>query len=78
MRSRKTSLCREKAKRIGSSPSNANRDLALVWAILRRAERVWDWTDRAPSLPMYPEPKRRIRSVTPEQVPKAVVPASQS
>ena len=56
------------AKRVESSPSNANRYLALIRAILRRAEREWDWIDRAPSLRMYPEPKRRIRWITPEQV----------
>jgi integrase len=40
----------------------------LIRAILRKAEREWDWLDRAPAIKLFPEPKRRIRWITPEQV----------
>src|SRR5882724_7931796 len=60
-------------KRLESSLSNANRYIALIRAILRRAEREWDWLERAPALRLYPEPKRRIRWLTPEQVQKLLV-----
>ena len=35
-----------------SSPSTANRYMALLRMILRKAEREWDWLDRAPVVPM--------------------------
>ena len=54
-------------KKRESSPSNANRYIALIRAILRRAEREWEWLDKAPALRLYPEPKRRVRWITPEQ-----------
>ena len=54
-------------KRKQASPSRANRFLALIRAILRRAEREWEWIDRSPFVRLYPEPKRRIRWITPEQ-----------
>ena len=44
-----------------SSPSRANRIIALIRAVLRRAEFEWEWLDKAPKLRMYPEPKRRVR-----------------
>ena len=55
-------------KRQESSGPNANRYIALIRAILRRAEREWDWLDKAPTVRLYPEPKRRVRWITPEQV----------
>lgn len=36
-----------------SSPSTANRYMALVRTILRKAQRDWDWIERAPVVPMY-------------------------
>jgi integrase len=56
------------AKRKDSSPSRANRYIALVRAVLRRAANEWEWLDKAPALRMYPEPKRRVRWLTPEQL----------
>ncbi len=50
-----------------ASPSTANRVIALIRAILRRAEREWEWLDKAPVLRMYKEPKHRVRWITPEQ-----------
>ena len=54
-------------KRSQSSPSTANRAIALIRAILRRAEQEWEWLERAPNIKMYKEPKRRVRWITPEQ-----------
>ena len=56
------------AKRKESSPSRANRIIALIRAVLRRAANEWEWLDRAPALRTYPEPKRRVRWLTPEQL----------
>lgn len=64
---------RERIKRLGarklaeSSPATANRYLALVRAILRRAEREWEWIHHAPFVRLYSEKKRRVRWITPEQ-----------
>lgn len=56
------------AKRKESSPSRANRIIALIRAVLRKAELDWGWLDKAPALRMYPEPKHRVRWLTPEQL----------
>lgn len=55
-------------KREASSPSRANRVIALVRAVLRRAANEWEWLDKAPALRMYPEATRRVRWLTPEQL----------
>lgn len=36
-----------------SSPSTANRHMALLRMTLRKAHREWDWIDKAPVVPMY-------------------------
>lgn len=36
-----------------SSPATANRHMALVRMILRRAHRDWDWLDKVPATPMF-------------------------
>ncbi|MCX7144150.1 MAG: site-specific integrase [Proteobacteria bacterium] len=54
-------------KRKDSSPSTANRMLALVRAILRRSEREWDWLEKSPLVRLYHEPTRRVRWLTPEE-----------
>lgn len=50
-----------------SSKATANRHLQLLRAILRMAEKHWSWLDKAPHVSLYPEDKRRIRWLTPEQ-----------
>lgn len=55
----------DKAK--ATSPATANRLLALIRAIFRRACRVWEWIDRMPFVELFPEPEGRVRSITPEQ-----------
>jgi len=44
-----------------------NRYVALIRAILRKAEREWEWIERAPAFRTYRESQRRISWVTPEQ-----------
>jgi integrase len=50
-----------------SSPANANRYLALIRAILRRARDDWDWIDQIPKVRLFPEGKRRVRFLTHEE-----------
>ena len=52
----------------GVKPATVNRLLEVVRAILNKASREWEWTDRAPYVRMLKEPKRRIRWLTPEEV----------
>ena len=54
-------------KRDESSPSTANRYMAMIRAILRRAALDWEWIDKAPLIRLYPESKRRVRWLTPDQ-----------
>ncbi|BBE49733.1 Tyrosine recombinase XerC [Ferriphaselus amnicola] len=51
-----------------ASTSTANRYLALIRTILRKACHEWEWIDKVPKIRAYPEPKRRIRWLPPEQV----------
>lgn len=55
------------AKAQEASPSTANRHLALVRAILRKARDEWEWLDRIPKVRLYPVHNARIRWITPEQ-----------
>lgn len=55
-------------KLIESSPSTANRYLALIRAIMRRAAFDWEWIDKPPRVRLYKEPSRRVRWLTPDQV----------
>ncbi len=48
----------------GVTNATVNRALQLLRAILRAAEREWDWIERAPHVRLLPEPKRRIRWLT--------------
>ncbi len=51
-----------------SSGATANRHMALVRAILRKAANDWEWVDRVPKVRMFPETKRRVRWLTRDQV----------
>lgn len=53
-----------------ASGPTANRYLALVRSILRRACFEWEWIDKVPKVKMYRESKRRVRWITPDQVTK--------
>ena len=50
-----------------TSPATANRFLSLIRAILRRAEREWEWIERAPVFKMFKESKRRVRYLEPQE-----------
>ncbi|WPL18131.1 Site-specific recombinase XerD [Thiorhodovibrio winogradskyi] len=54
-------FCPIARKAEGASNGTINRGLALVRAILRRAERRWGWLEKAPAIALLPEPKRRVR-----------------
>lgn len=47
-----------------SSTSTSNRHMALLRMILRKAEREWDWIDRAPNVPMFRQEKLEPRFLT--------------
>lgn len=57
----------ELVESFAQKPATRNRYVALIRAILRKAEREWEWIDRAPAFRTYREPQRRISWVTPEQ-----------
>lgn len=44
-----------------ASPATANRYLALIRAILRKAKNEWEWLETTPKVRMFQEPSRRIR-----------------
>lgn len=50
-----------------TSPATANRLLALIRSILRKAALDWEWIDKPPVIKLYRESKRRVRYLTPEQ-----------
>jgi integrase len=53
-----------------SSPSTANRYMALVRMLLRKANREWDWIERAPVVPMYRLESQEPRFLTRAQFAK--------
>lgn len=48
-----------------TTPATANRLLALIRAILRKAALDWEWIDKPPVIKLYRESKRRVRYLTP-------------
>lgn len=55
------------AKAREASPSTANRHLALIRAILRKARDEWEWVDRIPKVRQYRVQNRRIRWISREE-----------
>jgi integrase len=53
-----------------SSQPNANRYLALIRSILRRARDDWEWVQHIPKVRLYRESKRRIRWITRDEAVK--------
>ncbi|MES1993175.1 MAG: site-specific integrase [Pseudomonadota bacterium] len=53
-----------------SSPSTANRHMALLRMILRKAHRDWDWIDRTPVVPMFRLERAEPRFLTRAQFSK--------
>ncbi len=66
-------LSRDVITRIGelklneTSSATANRLLALIRSILRRAALDWEWIDKPPVIKLYREAKRRVRYLSPVQ-----------
>lgn len=56
----------------GVKPSTVNRHLALVRAVLRCAEREWDWLEKAPYIRFLPEQKHRVRWLSREEAEKVL------
>ncbi len=54
----------------GVSNASVNRLLALLRSIIRKAHFDWEWSDRIPKVRLLPEPKRRIRWITPDEARK--------
>ncbi len=52
------------AKAREATGATANRVLALVRAILRKAAYEWEWMDRAPKVRMFKEQSRRVKWLT--------------
>jgi len=50
-----------------SSQATANRYMACLRMLLRRAHREWDWIDKAPVVPMFSIEKREARFLTRSQ-----------
>lgn len=50
-----------------SSPATANRYLALISAVLHRANKQWNWLTAIPHIRFFKEGERRIRYLTKEQ-----------
>ncbi len=60
-------------KRRETTPTNSNRYLQLIRAILRRASLDWEWLDKVPKVRLYHEPKRRIRWLTRDEADRLLV-----
>lgn len=56
----------------GCKPATVNRMLALVRAILRKAEREWEWIDKAPVIRLFKEDNKRIRWITQEEAARLI------
>ena len=52
----------------GVSCTTVNRVLEVVRAILRKANKDWDWIDKVPVVPMHQTERARIRWLTVEEV----------
>ena len=57
----------------GVKNATVNRMMETMRGILRKAEKDWEWIDKATHVPMLPEPKRRIRWLTQEEADRLLV-----
>lgn len=60
-------------RKTGVANGTVNRMLALVRSILKKAVNEWEWLDRMPMVRLLPEPKRRIRYLTPEEAERLIL-----
>lgn len=56
----------------GVSHATVNRMLEVARAILRRAERDWEWLEHAPAVRMLPESRARIRWLTRDEASRLI------
>lgn len=56
----------------GVTPATVNRMLEVVRAILRKAEREWEWIEKAPIIRMRQEDTKRIRWLTKEDAARLI------
>lgn len=54
-------------KALETTKPTANRHMAIIRAVLRRAADEWEWIDKAPKVPMYPQAVKRVRWLTREE-----------
>jgi integrase len=57
----------------GVSHASVNRMLEVLRALLKRAERDWEWIEKAPHVRMLKEPKRRVRWLTREEANRLLI-----
>jgi integrase len=50
-----------------ASGATVNRYMALLRSMLKAMEHEWGWIAKAPKVPMYPEPDKDIRWLTPDE-----------
>lgn len=62
----------QEAKLDDSTHATANRYMAQLRAVLRRAAYEWDWLDKVPKVPMYTLNNKRIRWITPEEAERLI------
>lgn len=55
-----------------ATKATANRYLALIRTILRKAMRDWEWLERVPTISLFPESASRVRYLTPDQFSRLV------
>jgi len=70
------SIIEEKKKE--SSPSTANRYLATIRAIMRKAAGEWEWIVSCPTVKPYPEPQKRFRWLTKAEASNLLTDCSES
>lgn len=51
-----------------TSPATANRYLALIRSVLRRAAFEWEWISKPPRIQLYRESVKRVRWLSPDHV----------
>lgn len=52
----------------GVKNATVNRMLALLRSILRKAALEWEWIDKVPKIKLLPEPKKRVRWLTQDEI----------
>ncbi len=60
------------AKKAESSPSTANRHLALIRSVFRIARDEWEWLEHIPVVRLFPEPRKRVRWLRPDEAARLV------